>query len=463
MNVFTRGIRNAFRNSVRSFAIIIILGLSTGLALAMLIARQAVNNKIELTKSSIGNTISIQPAGFSSFSQANNALTTSQLSPISKLPHVISISESLTDRLINNTSGQTAPSFGRDQNSNGNNTTNLTSPIQLKFSSNRFRGFVSGGGSIPTNFSPPITIVGTTTPLTINSTNINIASGTSINGNQDTNNALVSQNMASKNNLTVGSTFTAYNSTLTVAGIFSSSNQAISNDIIVALPTEQRLSGQSGVVTSAIVTVDSLDNLSSVTSQIKSQLGSAADVTSAVDAANAAVAPLNGVKSTALYSLIGSVVAGAIIVFLTMVMIVRERRREIGVLKAIGASNIKVISQFVVEAVTLTLVGALIGIGIGALASHPITNALVTSASSSTTGSPGGFGRGGRGFGGGFARGLGNGAGFVRSSFSNIQTVVGWDIILYGLITAIVIAILASTAVAFVIAKVRPAEVMRAE
>ena len=37
------------------------------------------------------------------------------------------------------------------------------------------------------------------------------------------------------------------------------------------------------------------------------------------------------------------VVAGAIIIFLTMMMIVRERRREIGVLKAIGASNVNVV------------------------------------------------------------------------------------------------------------------------
>ena len=38
MNVISRGIRNAFRNTIRTFSIIVILGLSIGLSLGMLIA-----------------------------------------------------------------------------------------------------------------------------------------------------------------------------------------------------------------------------------------------------------------------------------------------------------------------------------------------------------------------------------------------------------------------------------------
>jgi putative ABC transport system permease protein len=53
-----------------------------------------------------------------------------------------------------------------------------------------------------------------------------------------------------------------------------------------------------------------------------------------------------------------------------MLMIVRERRREIGVLKAIGSSNIRIVGQFVTEALTLTLAGSVIGAG-GVLLSTP--------------------------------------------------------------------------------------------
>ena len=67
MSVITRGIRNAFRNLIRTFSIVVILGLSMGLALAMLVAYQAVGQKINSVKSSVGNTVSVSPAGARGF------------------------------------------------------------------------------------------------------------------------------------------------------------------------------------------------------------------------------------------------------------------------------------------------------------------------------------------------------------------------------------------------------------
>ena len=50
MNVFSRGVRNAFRNNIRTFSIVIILGLSIGLSLAMLVARASVQDKLNQSK-----------------------------------------------------------------------------------------------------------------------------------------------------------------------------------------------------------------------------------------------------------------------------------------------------------------------------------------------------------------------------------------------------------------------------
>jgi len=480
MNFITFGVRNAFRNMIRSAAIILILGLSIGLCLVMLIAHQAVSNKISSVKSSIGNTITIAPAGFSSFSQANNSLTTSELSKVQSLAHVTSIDETLTDRLT--TAGDVSSFSAFSGSTSSNNTTSLTSPTTLNangngsFSGGGARLFISGGGQsggqfqLPTNFSLPITITGTTDPTQLNGTSLTISSGKAIDGSVDTDNAMISSAMASKNSLSVGSTFTAYTTTMTVAAIFTSSTQAGNDNVIVALPTEQRLSSQSGDVTSAVATVDSLDNLTSVTNAIKNTLGSSADVTSSEDQANATVQPLNSVKSIALYCLIGAVIAGSVIVLMVMIMIVRERRREIGILKAIGASNLRVILQFMSEALTFTIAGAVIGLIIGVAAGGPVTQTLVSDNSNGSSTSlqvngPGGTTnvniRGGSG-GGGFLR-RSFGLGGIRSNLSDIKTDIGFSILGYGFGAAIIIALVGSASAGWMIARVRPSEVMRTE
>ena len=230
----------------------------------------------------------------------------------------------------------------------------------------------------------------------------------------------------------------------------------------------QRLSDQSGAITSATVTVDSLDNLSSATTAVKKVLGSAADVTSSQEAADQVVAPLQSVKKISTFSLFGAIGAGAIIILLTMMMIVRERRREIGVMKAIGSSNVGIVRQFVVEALTLTMLGLIIGFGVGIVAATPITNSLVSNSSSSSSSQQGGApdgstGSGGPGGGGGFSRSFRSAGTTSRQTLNNIKASVGVDMLALGALAAFAIAVLGSAAPAFLISKIKPAEAMRNE
>jgi putative ABC transport system permease protein len=463
----TRGIRNAFRNGVRTFSIIVILGLSIALALTMLIARSAVQKKIDSVKSSIGTSISVAPAGVQGFEGGGEPLKASDIAKITSLPHVASVVQSLRDRLTTDNSSLTsaieAGSLGRRfSDNNGQSFTQTTPPGGMMRS--------DGSSSVTRTFTPPVNVSGTNDlntseaatdgKVTLTSGNLfDVASSDAV--------AIIGKDLATKNNLSVGSTFTAYNTTVKVVGIFDTGTAFSNNAVVMPLATLQKLSGQTDQVTSATVKADSIANVSSVVNAIKSKLGSTADVTSQESASQAALSPLENIKTISLFSLIGAVVAGSVIILLTMVMIVRERRREIGVLKAIGASNVTVVTQFIAEAVTFTLIAAVVGILLGIVGGNPVTKVLVNN-STSTTSSVVSDGRGEPMRMGGEMRlsgprGTARNLGLDSKNLKDVQAAVGWSVLAYGLATAIVIAVAGSAVAALLIAKIRPAEVMRTE
>lgn len=450
MQTIKRGIKNAFRSSIRTISIMIILGLSIGLALTMLVARQAVVSKITTVKSSIGNTITISPAGSRGFAGGGNPLTNDQIDKLKTIAHVSAITKTLQDRL-------------------DSTNTNLQSSIDAGSLGRRFNGR-GNGAQAPAggDFMPPVIVTGTDN-LTSMATlaqgggKLNLTSGQTFDPSIDQNLALVGKDLAAKNNLAAGSTFQAYSATITVSGIFDAGNTFSNSGLVMPLATVQRLSQQTGDVTGAVAQVDSISNVSATTTAIQDTLtSSVADVVSQQDSSSQALAPLENIKSISMVSLVGSIVAGIVIIFLTMLMIVRERRREIGVLKAIGATNLKVVWQFMTEALTLTFLGALVGLGLGVIGAGPVTKLLATSSTNQPSmATPGAGGRGG-GFAGGGGRFL-RAANLNTTGLRNLHAVVGWSLVGYGLVAALLIAVIGSAIPASLLARVRPAEVMRSD
>src|SRR4051812_27613188 len=99
MSTIVRGVRNAFRNTIRTGGVTVILALSIGLALVMLLSLKTVQARITSVKQSIGNTMSLSPAGARGFEGGGEPLTQADLDSVKGLAHVTAVTGTLNDRL----------------------------------------------------------------------------------------------------------------------------------------------------------------------------------------------------------------------------------------------------------------------------------------------------------------------------------------------------------------------------
>lgn len=452
MNPISRGIRELSRNKVRSGAMILILSITIAVSVSMLIANQAVTDRVAEVKNTIGNIITVSPAGIRGFQGGGELLTNDDLTTVQNSEHVVNVTATLQDRL-------------------SSNTTNIVSSVELgSFGQRQNQFFAPPGGQAPQNIEPPIQVIGvsdTTSLQAVGGSNVNLIEGTTLSESDSETSVVVGKALADKNNLSVGSVFTMYDREITVVGIFESDDMFSQNVFVVPLHTLQSLSDQGDAISSMTVQIDSIDNMDSAIATLQNRLGSSADIVNQQDTSEQALAPMESIIAITQYSVIGSAIAGATILFLAMIMIVRDRNKEIALLKAIGGSNRSIIAQYVVSACMITIFSLGIGFVVGALSSGSITQTLVTNSTqqaqqvptqNGTNGAPPNFG--------GFGQRFGGGPGLTRLAqvdIDELQTQIDAQTILFGTLMALLIALVGSIIPAWSVSKVRPAEVLRSE
>jgi len=168
------------------------------------------------------------------------------------------------------------------------------------------------------------------------------------------------------------------------------------DQVLVPLGSIQKYFTGSDSVRSISVSVTSADEMTAVTNSITTELRTRHNLTP-TDTADFSITNqaqlLDTVSSvtgilTALLAGIASIslVVGGIGIMNIMLVSVRERTREIGIRKAIGARRSDILLQFLIEAVTLSILGGFVGIvcgivvsaGIDAVAGWPLVIAPVT-------------------------------------------------------------------------------------
>jgi ABC-type antimicrobial peptide transport system permease subunit len=145
-----------------------------------------------------------------------------------------------------------------------------------------------------------------------------------------------------------------------VVGVYTTENDFGDNHVFIPLAAFRETFQPGKKLGKIFVTVDSVANVEKVVEELKAI--PEADVVTTPEAVSTARTTLGGIAATSAFGSLVLFAVGGVLVSFVMVLITKERIREIGTLKAIGASNTEVVGQFLAEVFALTLMA-----GAGAL------------------------------------------------------------------------------------------------
>ena len=152
---------------------------------------------------------------------------------------------------------------------------------------------------------------------------------------------------------------------LQVVGIYATGNDFGDNHVFVPLETFRRIYSPGDKLSKIRVTVDSVANVAVVAEELK-QIPEV-DAVTASEQVSTAKAALGSIAAATVYGSLLLFAIGGVLVVFVMVLSTKERIREIGTLKAIGASNLEIVKQFLAEVVALVAVAGVGAVVVAAL------------------------------------------------------------------------------------------------
>lgn len=180
------------------------------------------------------------------------------------------------------------------------------------------------------------------------------------------------------------------------------------------------------------------------------------------------VRPLNNLNKFAnVFLLLVLIIGGIILVVLNMINI-RERKYEVGVLRAIGMKNSKVLLQFITEFFAVTFLALILGSVIGSVLSVPSANMMLQNEIKALEEKEeevfANFGRNGQnrsaGFGGGFNRGNLFITNQNVSYVSQINAIINPIVILQMILIGIILTLISSSISVILISRYEPLKIL---
>lgn len=209
---------------------------------------------------------------------------------------------------------------------------------------------------------------------------------------------VISSELAEANDIQVGDAISIGNAAnsleepmnLTVAGIYEDATSAYGdmpvqipfmnrrNEVLTSLDTVISTEGQKGRSINGTFILKDPKDLQAFDSELRAKgLPEIYDVTTDESSYNKIVAPVEGLKGITLTFMIIVLILGAIILILLSIISMRERKYEIGVLRAVGMKKGKVALGLISETIAITGICLILGLGVGSLTAQPISNLLL--------------------------------------------------------------------------------------
>ncbi len=186
----------------------------------------------------------------------------------------------------------------------------------------------------------------------------------------------------------VGQTFSIDGRTFTVVGVLEDAGSSImgstNSKIIIPYTLAQRMYGVKGVTSFTALAADS-ESVDSAEAYVEATLLEKYKDEDSYNIFNQStmLESMSSITDTMSLMMGGiggiSLLVGGIGIMNIMLVSVAERTREIGIRKAIGAGRRRILMQFLIEALVLSLLGGLVGIGLSALLLTILSAALSAS------------------------------------------------------------------------------------
>jgi lipoprotein-releasing system permease protein len=152
-----------------------------------------------------------------------------------------------------------------------------------------------------------------------------------------------------------------------VIGVYAASQMAVTPDIFVPLPLAQDLAGLTDGVQGVALRLEDPYQAEPVAIKVREYLGSAEYVKTWGDEYKPFFQLISQQRVMMYFVLSFIVLISAFSMMAVMFTVTIQKRREIGVMKALGAAPIQIVKVFLYQGMLLGFLGAVLGVGIGRL------------------------------------------------------------------------------------------------